>query len=51
MIRLSVLSFHFQKDKTYAACAVFDSMTSKELKQLDDGIKKLLEDLNEKNKY
>jgi putative heme iron utilization protein len=46
MIRLSVISSHIQKDNTYAACAVFDSMTSKEYKQLVDGIKKLLEDLN-----
>ena len=48
MIRLALITSHLQKDGTYAACAVFDSMNAKEYKQLDSEIKKLIEVLNEK---
>lgn len=46
MIRLAVLTSHLQKDKTYAACIVFDSMTSKEYKLLDEKIRKMVDELN-----
>jgi len=46
MIRIAVNSSHLQKDKTYAACVVFDSMTSKEYKFLSEKLIKLVDDIN-----
>lgn len=46
MIRLAVITSHLQKDKTYTACVVFDSMTSKEYKLLDEKIKEIVEVMN-----
>lgn len=46
MIRISVITSHLQKDKTYAACAIFDSMSNKEYKLLEEKIRKIVDDLN-----
>lgn len=46
MIRISVITSHLQKDKTYAATVIFDSMNLKEFKLLDSAIKKIVGDLN-----
>lgn len=46
MIRISVITSHLQQDKTYAVCAIFDSMDFKESKLLDGRIRQLITELN-----